>query len=86
MLLTITVFISIILFTRNILFELFLKKGFRNMKNIELRQLINDKRIKFYEIAREIGIAPTTFTIWMRDELTDEKKEKVLSAIDSLID
>lgn len=28
------------------------------MKNIELRQLINDKRIKFYEIAREIGIAP----------------------------
>lgn len=55
------------------------------MKNIELRQLINDKRLKFYEIAREIGIAPTTFTIWMRDELTDDKKEKVMRAIDNLI-
>ena len=48
------------------------------MKNIELRKLINDKRIKFYEIASEIGIAPTTFTIWMRDELTEDKKKKVM--------
>ncbi|MDG4979158.1 hypothetical protein [Lactococcus lactis] len=55
------------------------------MKNIELRQLINNKSLKFYEIAREIGIAPTTFTIWMRDELTDDKKEKVMNAIDSLL-
>ena len=54
-------------------------------KNIELRKLINDKRIKFYEIASEIGIAPTTFTIWMRDELTEDKKKKVMNAIDSLL-
>ena len=55
------------------------------MKNIELRKLINDKRIKFYEIASEIGIAPTTFTIWMRDELTEDNKKKVMNAIDSLL-
>lgn len=30
------------------------------MNNIELRNLIIEKRIKFYEIAREVGIAPTT--------------------------
>lgn len=54
------------------------------MKNLELRQLIVEKRIKFYEIAHEIGIAPTTFTIWMRDELTEDKKNKVMNAIDSL--
>ena len=54
------------------------------MKNIELRNLIIEKRIKFYEIAREIGVAPTTFTIWMRDELSDEKKVKVIKAIQNL--
>lgn len=62
-----------------------IKERFQKMKNIALRQLINDKRLKFYEIAREIGIAPTTFTIWMRDELTDDKKKKVMNAIDSLL-
>ena len=54
------------------------------MKNIELRNLIVEKRIKFYEIAREVGIAPTTFTIWMRDELSNEKKAKVMNAIEAL--
>ncbi len=54
------------------------------MNNIELRNLIIEKRIKFYEIAREVGIAPTTFTVWMRDELSDEKKVKVIKAIESL--
>ena len=54
------------------------------MKNIELRNLIVEKRIKFYEIAREVGIAPTTFTIWMRDELSNEKKTKVMNAIEAL--
>ena len=54
------------------------------MKNIELRNLIIGKWIKFYEIAGVIGIAPTTFTIWMRDELSDEKKSKVIKAIESL--
>ena len=54
------------------------------MNNIELRNLIIEKRIKFYEIAREVGIAPTTFTIWMRDELSDEKKVKVIKAIENL--
>lgn len=54
------------------------------MNNIELRNLIIEKRIKFYEIAREVGIAPTTFTVWMRDELSDEKKAKVIKAIDNL--
>ena len=54
------------------------------MNNIELRNLIIKKRIKFYEIAREVGIAPTTFTVWMRDELSDEKKVKVIKAIENL--
>ena len=54
------------------------------MNNIELRNLIIEKRIKLYEIARDIGVAPTTFTIWMRDELSDEKKVKVIKAIESL--
>ena len=54
------------------------------MNNVELRNLIIKKRIKFYEIAREVGIAPTTFTVWMRDELSDEKKSKVIKAIENL--
>lgn len=52
-----------------------------NKANVEIRQAIERKRIRHYEIAKKLGISPYTFSVWLRYELTPEKKEKVLGVI-----
>ena len=54
------------------------------MTNFELRSLIKSKRLFFYEIAAKIGISEFTFTRWLREELNEEKRTKVLTAIKEL--
>ena len=52
-------------------------------KNQEIRELIAERRI-FYEIAETLGISPVSFTLWMRTELTPERKQRTLEAIEQL--
>jgi predicted XRE-type DNA-binding protein len=54
------------------------------VKNIEIRNLIKQKRLKHYEVAEQLGISEYTFCKWMRTEMTAERKEKVLQAIESI--
>lgn len=54
------------------------------MKNKEIRKLINDNRIYYYEIAHIIGISEFTLSIWFRKELSAIKKEKIISAINTI--
>ncbi len=55
-----------------------------NLNNLEIRQMIERKRLRYYEVARQVGVTPVTLSIWMQTELTDERKERVLKAIESL--
>lgn len=55
-----------------------------NLNNLEIRQMIERKRLRYYEVARQVGITPVTLSTWMQTELTDERKERVLKAIESL--
>ncbi len=55
------------------------------MANIEIRLKIKDNRLRHYEIASELGISEYTFCKWIREELTSERKEQILSAIDRLV-
>lgn len=54
------------------------------MKNVEIRTLIKCKRLYFYEIAAKIGISEFTFTRWLREELDEDKRKRVLNAINEL--
>mgnify|MGYP006991517026 CR=1 FL=1 len=54
------------------------------MENIEIRNLIARKRFKYWEIAAAIGICPYSLSKWMRQPLTDERKSKILAAIEKL--
>lgn len=54
------------------------------MFNSDIRQKIRDCRLRHYEVAERIGISETTFSVWLRKELTGERKEKVLQAIKEL--
>lgn len=54
------------------------------MSNAELRQEATNKGVKLWEIANEIGIADTTFSKWMRKELSADRKKVVHEAIHAI--
>lgn len=49
--------------------------------NTEIRNLISRYRLRHYEIAKQVGISPFTLSVWLRNELSPERREKVESAI-----
>lgn len=55
------------------------------MYNLEIRMKIKQNRLCHYEVARKIGVSEATFCRWLREEMNEERKKLVLSAIDKLI-
>ena len=56
----------------------------KDKPNKEIREAIKNSSLNKYEIAYEIGIADTTFSVWLRKELPEDKKQLVLNAIKKL--
>ena len=54
------------------------------MKNKDIRALILEKELNHYEVAEKLGITAFTFSVWLREELNEEKKKKTLKAIKDL--
>ena len=54
------------------------------MKNNDIRQMIRVLRLHHYEVAERIGISETTFCVWLRSELTEERRSRVMKAIEEL--
>lgn len=52
-------------------------------ENLEIRQMISDKKIFYYELADKMGISPYTLSIWLRHPLSKDQKQKVLDALAS---
>ncbi len=40
--------------------------------------------MKLWEIADYIGIAQSTLTVWLRHELSEEKKQLMLDAVEAI--
>lgn len=55
------------------------------MNNIKIKQKMLLNNIKSYELASAVGIYPSTLSVWMRSELSGERKERVEKALDKLI-
>lgn len=51
------------------------------MNGKELKTLIQSKRIRQYEVARELNVNEFTFSRWLREELDEERKTEILEAI-----
>lgn len=62
------------------------RKGLKNLKNVEVRRLAKEKNVRHWQIADEIGVSESTFVHWLRKELSDEKKEKIIAAIEKISD
>ena len=54
-----------------------------NVNNIDIRELIQRKRLKYFEVAQAAGINQHTLSHWLQTELSDERRERLLKAIDS---
>lgn len=55
-----------------------------SLLNTEIRELMKKKGLAQYEVANELGISPGTFAHWLQSEITGEKKERVLRAIENI--
>ncbi len=54
------------------------------MNNVEVRRKIFEKDIKKYQVAEKLGINWVTLSRWLQTEMSDDKKARVLAAIDEL--
>ena len=55
------------------------------MKNLEIRDKARIANVHFWQIARKLGCNATTFSVWLREELPDEKRQRILDVIDELV-
>ncbi len=53
------------------------------MKNNDIREEIERKRLHHYEVAEKLGISPWTLSVWLRSELNEERKNRIKEAINS---
>ena len=51
------------------------------INNLEIRQEIERKRLCYTDVAKELGVHRCTLSMWLHDELPDDKKQMILSAI-----
>ena len=54
------------------------------MKNIDIRNLIAQKRLKHYEVAEALNIDDCTLSRWLSHELIEDKKQKIIAIIGEL--
>lgn len=56
------------------------------LKNLEIRNKINESGIKYWQVAKHLGIHYGAFSVMLREELSDRKKAEVYLAIDKAIE
>lgn len=56
-------------------------EGVKDMENLEIREMIKKNRLKHYEVADEVGISETRFSVWLRKPLSEEREERIINAI-----
>ncbi|GFK22846.1 hypothetical protein [Tetragenococcus halophilus] len=53
--------------------------------NQEIRDRIFFNRLRNWQVAEQIGISDSRFSVWLRSPLKKERKQRVEKAIDDLI-
>lgn len=53
-------------------------------KNISIREAIRESGIKYWEVAKEYGLSDGNFSRKLRQELSENEKQKILDIIAKL--
>ena len=54
------------------------------MSNQEMKKLLKEEHIYMWEVAKKLSIHEATFSKWFREELTEEKQQQILSAVEAI--
>lgn len=54
------------------------------VRNKEIRKAISNNNLKYWQVAQLYGLTDGNFSRLLRNELTNEKKEKILKIIEKL--
>lgn len=54
------------------------------MPNSDIRAAIKEHNLRQYQVAEKVGVSEFTFVRWLRKELSDERKQVILVAIEEL--
>lgn len=52
--------------------------------NLNIRKLITQYRLRYWEVAAQVGISDSRLSVWLRTPLSDERKARVEKAIEEL--
>lgn len=52
----------------------------------EIKQILKEKRIYQWEVAKVLGITEFTLTRWLRDDLPAEKADQIMLAVKDILD
>ena len=59
----------------------FLEKGWKNMKNMKIRQALMEVGMKNYQLAELMGISEFTLSRRLRKELPESEQDRILALI-----
>lgn len=54
------------------------------MKNLDVRQAIQKAGLKHWQVAEAAGISQYTLCVWLRSDLSNERRLRVMQAIERL--
>ena len=54
------------------------------MNNAELKALMKENKICMWVVAKKLNVNETSFCKWFREELSEVRKQQVLSAIEEI--
>lgn len=54
------------------------------MKNLDIRKTIRILGLKHWQVAEAIGVSEGTFCIWLRTELSPERRSRIEHALEQL--
>lgn len=54
------------------------------MKNLDIRKMIYNAGIKHWQVAEVVGISHGTLCIWLRTDLSEERRTRILDAIERI--
>lgn len=52
--------------------------------NKDIRAEIDNAGLKYWQVAAQLDVHPTTFTVWLRTPLDEDKTQQVQQAINEL--
>lgn len=57
-----------------------------NKANEEIRELIESNRLRYWEVAAQIGINDASLSRWLRIPMNENRKDRVVKAIGELLE